>query len=119
MDIAEDFELESSIILGRLITVVVLTQFGFLSIQDTDFGKSLIRFADESFVTVESEEWIAFQVATTFGLDKTHRERLDWVKDNHELITLSQPIQLVIYTFGKMQKNLAIPAACDGIIIVD
>ena len=37
----------------------------YLTPQDTDFGKSLIRFADESDVTVESEKWLAFQVATT------------------------------------------------------
>ncbi len=42
----------------------------YLTPQDTDFGKSLLRFADESFVTEEAEEWLAFQVATTFGLDK-------------------------------------------------
>ena len=33
----------------------------FLSIQDTDFGKSLIRFHDESFLTPEAEEWLAFK----------------------------------------------------------
>jgi DNA-directed RNA polymerase len=60
----------------------------YLSPQDTDFGKSLIRFADESFVTPESESWLAFQVATTFGLDKaTMAERLKWVSENHDLIT--------------------------------
>ena len=60
----------------------------FLTVQDTDFGKSLIRFADESFVTDRDEEWIAFQVATTWGLDKaTMQERQDWVDHNHALIT--------------------------------
>jgi len=60
----------------------------YLSPQDTDFGKSLIRFADESFITPESEEWLAFQTATTFGLDKaTMAERLEWVRNNHDLIT--------------------------------
>lgn len=60
----------------------------YLTPQDTDFGKSLIRFADESFVTPESEGWLAFQVATTFGLDKaTMAERLEWVNNNHDLIT--------------------------------
>jgi DNA-directed RNA polymerase len=61
----------------------------FLTPQDTDFGKSLIRFADGSFVTPEAEEWLAFQVATTFGLDKAPmKERLEWTRSNHELITL-------------------------------
>ena len=61
----------------------------FLTPQDTDFGKSLLRFADGSFVTPEAEEWLAFQVATTFGLDKAPmKERLEWTRSNHELITL-------------------------------
>ena len=59
----------------------------FLTPQDTDFGKSLIRFADEAFMTPEAEEWLAFQVATTYGLDKaTMQERLEWVKNNSTLI---------------------------------
>ena len=42
----------------------------------------------ESFLTPESEEWL-FQVATTYGKDKDPiRDRIDWVKDNLELITL-------------------------------
>ena len=61
---------------------------GFLTPQDTDFGKSLIRFADESTITPECESWLAFQVATTFGLDKAPMdERLTWVHDNTDLIT--------------------------------
>jgi len=60
----------------------------YLTPQDTDFGKSLIRFADESFVDDEAEQWLAFQVATTYGLDKaTMEERLAWVNDNYDLIT--------------------------------
>ena len=60
----------------------------FLSPQDTDFGKAMLRFAEEAFVTPESEDWLAFQVATTYGLDKeTIHNRLNWVSNNHELIT--------------------------------
>ncbi len=59
----------------------------FLTPQDTDFGKSLLRFYKESFVTPEAEEWLAFQVATTYGLDKsTMQERLEWVANNLTLI---------------------------------
>jgi DNA-directed RNA polymerase len=59
----------------------------FLTPQDTDFGKSLIRFADGSFVTPEAESWLAFQVATTYGLDKAPMaERLAWVQANLTLI---------------------------------
>jgi DNA-directed RNA polymerase len=60
----------------------------FLTPQDTDFGKSLLRFADEAYLTPDAEGWLAFQVATTYGLDKaTMTERLDWVKDNITLIS--------------------------------
>ena len=59
----------------------------FLTPQDTDFGKSLIRFADESFMDEESERWLRFQVATTYGLDKeTLNERLAWTYENEWLI---------------------------------
>jgi len=60
----------------------------FLTPQDTDFGKSLIKFADEAEVTPESHKWLAFQVATTYGLDKhTWDERQQWVKNNIFTIT--------------------------------
>ena len=61
----------------------------FLTPQDTDFGKALLLFERESTVTPEAEKWLAFQVATTFGLDKAPmEERQHWVRDNIELITL-------------------------------
>ena len=61
----------------------------FMTPQDTDFGKSLIKFADQAFMTPEAEDWLRFQVATTYGLDKaTMKERLKWTKENHSLITL-------------------------------
>ncbi len=60
----------------------------FLTPQDTDFGKSLIVSADSTYITKSGEKWLAFQVATTYGLDKsTMSERLDWVMNNIPLIT--------------------------------
>ena len=57
----------------------------FLTPQDSDFGKSLIRFADEGSI---NEEWLAFQVSTCYGLDKeTIEKRKEWTRDNHSLIT--------------------------------
>ena len=59
----------------------------FLTPQDTDFGKSLLKFYEESFMNEYAEEWLAFQVSTTRGLDKAPiGERLKWAKDNHHLI---------------------------------
>jgi len=61
----------------------------FLTPQDTDFGKSLLKFYEGSFMTPEAEDWLAFQVATTYGrgLDKAPiQERLEWTRDNHDLI---------------------------------
>ena len=60
----------------------------FLTVQDTDFGKSLIVSADPAYITESGKKWLAFQVATTYGLDKsTMSERLDWVMANIPLIT--------------------------------
>ena len=59
----------------------------FLTPQDTDFGKSLLKFHVSAFVTPEAERWLAFQVATTYGLDKdAMKDRQIWVKNNHDLI---------------------------------
>ena len=58
-----------------------------LTPQDTDFGKSLLKFYKESFMTPEAEEWLAFQCATTYGRSKdTMAERLQWTLDNRDLI---------------------------------
>ena len=60
----------------------------FLTPQDTDFGKSLLMFHEQAFMNHEAEGWIRFQVATTYGLDKsTMEDRQDWVLHNHDLIT--------------------------------
>ena len=60
----------------------------FLTPQDTDFGKALIISADPAYITDAGRRWLAFQVATTYGLDKsTMSERLDWVMENIPLIT--------------------------------
>jgi DNA-directed RNA polymerase len=60
----------------------------FLTPQDTDFGKSLLRFADEAVVGAGDGDWLAFQVATTYGLDKaTMDARLQWATDNQPLIS--------------------------------
>ena len=60
----------------------------FLTPQDTDFGKSLLKFHEQSFMTPEAEQWLAFQVATTYGWDKAPMaERLSWVAENEDLIT--------------------------------
>lgn len=56
-----------------------------LSPQGTDFDKSLIYFEEEGPV---NEWWLAFQVATTYGLDKAPMdERIEWVNENHEFLS--------------------------------
>jgi DNA-directed RNA polymerase len=55
-----------------------------LNPQGIDFEKALLYFAEEGPV---HEEWLAFQVATTFGLDKaTMAERIAWARANTEMI---------------------------------
>ena len=59
-----------------------------LTPQDTDFGKSLILFSEGEKITPKGMEWLKFQLATTYGLDKaTMDERLAWIENsqNHEL----------------------------------
>ena len=59
----------------------------FLTPQDTDFGKSLLRFYVESFVDEVAVDWLKFHVATQYGLDKSPiKERIEWVENNHTLI---------------------------------
>ena len=59
----------------------------FLTMQDTDFGKSLLKFHEGAKLTPDAEDWLSFQVATTWGLDKaTIKERLEWTANNHHHI---------------------------------
>ena len=87
----------------------------FLTPQDTDFGKSLIRFADEAPMTPEAEDWLAFQVATTFGLDKsTMAERLKWTQDNLTLITrIAQDPYRNVADWEGAEEPWQFLAACD------
>ena len=56
-----------------------------LNPQGTDFDKALLLFDDEGPV---NEYWLAWHVCTTYGNDKlSHDDRVQWTKDNHELIT--------------------------------
>jgi DNA-directed RNA polymerase len=56
-----------------------------LSPQGTDFDKSLIYFEEEGSV---NPWWLAFQVATTYGLDKAPMdERIQWTNQNHEFLS--------------------------------
>ncbi len=87
----------------------------FLTPQDTDFGKSLLMFADGSYVTPEAEDWLAFSVATTYGLDKAPMsERLEWVKNNTHLISCvaSDPISH-IHEWEAADEPWQFLAACD------
>ena len=87
----------------------------FLTPQDTDFGKSLLMFADGSYMTPEAEDWLAFQVATTYGLDKAPMaERLEWVKNNTHIISCvaSDPISH-IHEWETADEPWQFLAACD------
>ena len=87
----------------------------FLTPQDTDFGKSLLSFADAAFMTPEAEDWLAFQVATTYGLDKAPmKERLEWVNDNHHLISCVACDPIVhIHEWEAADEPWTFLAACD------
>ena len=87
----------------------------FLTPQDTDFGKSLLKFAEPAFMTPDAEQWLAFQVATTYGLDKeTMANRLTWTLENHDLITriAKDPIDNIAEWEGA-DEPWTFLAACD------
>ena len=87
----------------------------FLTPQDTDFGKALIRFSNESVLTDKANDWLAFQCATTYGLDKaTWDERQDWVKDNLFTITrvATDPLDN-IGDWEQVEEPWQFLAACD------
>ena len=89
----------------------------FLTPQDTDFGKSLIRFADESVLVGDTYDWLSFQVATTYGNgnDKaTMAERLQWTKEN--LFTIMRVAEDPIDNIGDWEaaeEPWQFLAACD------
>ena len=59
----------------------------FLTPQDTDFGKSLLKFHNHAPMTKRAEHWLSFQCATTYGRTKdTITERLEWTLENLDLI---------------------------------
>ena len=87
----------------------------YLTPQSTDFGKSLIRFADESFMDDEAERWLRFQVATTYGLDKeTLNDRLSWTYSNEDLIEriATDPIGN-LHEWEGAEEPFQFLAACD------
>ena len=87
----------------------------FLTPQDTDFGKSLLRFHKQALMTPDAEGWLAFQVATTAGKDKdTMEERQKWVKDNEWLIesVATDPIGN-LSTWEGMDEPFQFLAACE------
>ncbi len=62
----------------------------FLTPQDTDFGKSLLKFAEPAQMTPEGAYWLAFHLATTYGLDKaTMDERQAWAAQEQTRLMVS------------------------------
>ena len=87
----------------------------FLTMQDTDFGKSLLKFYEGSKLTPDAEDWLSFQVATTWGLDKaTIKDRLEWTTNNHHHIirVAEDPIGCLPDWEGAEEPWLFL-AACD------
>ena len=87
----------------------------FLTPQDTDFGKSLLKFYHEAYVTPEAEQWLAFQCATTYGLNKAPMdERIAWTFKNKDLIEriAEDPIK-TIPDWEAADEPFSFLAACD------
>ena len=78
-----------------------------LNPQGTDFDKALLYFADEGPV---NEYWLAFHVATTYGLDKeTMEDQVQWARDNVSLI--DRIAQDPITTVAEWRRGSTSPGA--------
>jgi DNA-directed RNA polymerase len=91
---------------GRLYPVSTV-----LSPQGIDFEKALLYFAEEGPV---NEEWLAFQVATTYGLDKaTMAERITWARENIELVSvIAQDPTETLHLWEAAEEPWSFLAAC-------
>jgi DNA-directed RNA polymerase len=60
----------------------------YLTPQDTDFGKALIRFAEPIKMNRRGWWWLAVWAANCAGEDKvSYKDRVKWTLDHHDLIT--------------------------------
>ena len=87
----------------------------FLTPQDTDFGKSLLKFHNHAPMTEKAVEWLSFQCATTYGRTKdTIKERLKWTSDNLNLIKriAEDPIG-TLPEWEKAEEPWTFLSACD------
>tara|TARA_R100000655_G_scaffold16172_3_gene35388 strand:- start:488 stop:2821 length:2334 start_codon:yes stop_codon:yes gene_type:complete len=86
----------------------------FLTPQDTDFGKSLLNFSNEALMGEDAEKWLAFQVATTYGLDKeTWDDRQAWVLENSWLINRVARFPMDIHNWEEADEPWQFLAACE------
>lgn len=87
----------------------------FLTPQDTDFGKSLLKFYNHAPMTKAAEDWLSFQCATTYGRTKdTMPERMTWTLENLDLIkrVAEDPIGN-LSEWEKADEPWTFLAACD------
>ena len=86
----------------------------FLTPQDTDFGKSLLVFSNEEVMGDDAEQWLAFQVATTYGLDKeTWDARQAWVLENSWLINRVARFPMDTHNWEDADEPWQFLAACE------
>ena len=73
----------------------------------------MLQFADEA-VDI-SEKWLAFQVATSYGLDKaTMDERLEWTRSNVSLVSAVATNPIAFIGEGEVaEEPWQFLAACD------
>ena len=89
----------------------------FLSPQNTDFGKSLIRFKDEAPMNDVAVKWIRRHLATTWGngVDKQPwNERELWVATNHnQLVAVATDPYSTVSYWQKADEPWQFLAACE------
>ncbi|OYY49057.1 MAG: hypothetical protein B7Y48_07675 [Methylophilales bacterium 28-44-11] len=69
---------------------------GFVNPQSDDFGKALLQFSESKPLGTEGADWLAIQLANTYGYDKVDfASRIEWAKANTEAIldSATKPIE--------------------------
>ena len=83
------------------------TQQSWLTLESTDFERSLIKFHDGCKLNADALYWCKAAIGAAFnGSRKSLNERVKWTEDNQELIRQLQKIQNQQSLNGRWQKIL-------------
>ena len=103
--------------LGHVGRAYPLNQGG-LNPQGGDPERSCLCFAEGAPVTDRAEHHLQIHLANSFGITRSHDEKLQWCADNHELIraVASDPLGNRDLWADTADDPWAFAAACDEVV---